>query len=239
MSIRNHIPNAITSMNLLCGVLGVIAAFDARLDLAFYLMIAGAVFDFCDGLSARALKSYSPMGKELDSLADVVTFGVLPSVMLVSLMRICTFSASPLCLIPAVIAVFSGLRLANFNVDERQHNSFLGLATPACALICGSLCCLVIYGNLEFLSVWASGFVFIPVLSVVLSALLVCRVPMFSLKFAKEDDPVLVRKRVYFLVNIAIICVIVAVFGFHWSMAVLLALLMYVLMNLVFAAFRI
>ena len=82
MGITKHIPNTITSMNLLCGALGVIFAFKGSLDMAFYMMLAGAVCDFCDGLSARALKAYSPMGKELDSLADLITFGLLPSIML-------------------------------------------------------------------------------------------------------------------------------------------------------------
>ena len=82
MSWKHHIPNAITSMNLLCGVLGVIAVLAGHFDWAFYLMLSGAVFDFCDGLVARAMKAVSPTGKELDSLSDVVTFGVLPSVML-------------------------------------------------------------------------------------------------------------------------------------------------------------
>ena len=82
MSIKKYIPNAITSMNLVCGIIGVIFAFKARFDLAFYMMIAAAVFDFMDGLAARALGAYSDMGKELDSLCDMVSFGVLPSVML-------------------------------------------------------------------------------------------------------------------------------------------------------------
>ena len=82
MSIKKHIPNTITLMNLLCGVIGVMAAIVGRTDLAFLLMLAAALFDFCDGLAARLLGAYSPVGKELDSLADMVSFGVLPSVML-------------------------------------------------------------------------------------------------------------------------------------------------------------
>ena len=81
MKIVKHIPNTITSMNLLCGVMGVIFALDGWLDMAFYLMLAGAVCDFCDGLAARLLNAYSALGKELDSLADLITFGLLPSIM--------------------------------------------------------------------------------------------------------------------------------------------------------------
>ncbi|MBR1576524.1 MAG: CDP-diacylglycerol--serine O-phosphatidyltransferase [Bacteroidales bacterium] len=239
MSVRRLIPNAITSMNLLCGVLGVIAALEARFDLAFYWMLCGAVCDFFDGLTARALKVSSPMGKELDSLADVVTFGVLPSVMLYELMRVCTFSNSVWCYVPLLIAVFSGLRLAKFNLDERQHSSFLGLPTPASAMICGSLCYFIAHDMRTFLAAWASGFVFIPVLSVVLAVLLVSEIPMFSMKFSAEDGRMTKRTRVLFAVNVLLVIGIVFSLHLNWSLAVLLAFLVYVLMNLCFAAWRI
>ena len=239
MSLKQHIPNAVTSMNLLCGVLGVMAALEARFDWAFYLMLAGAVFDFFDGLTARALKAYSPMGKELDSLADMVTFGVLPSVMLYELMRVCTFSNSFWCYVPLVIAVFSGLRLAKFNIDDRQHTSFLGLPTPACAMVCGSLCYFVAHDMQTFLATWASGFVFIPLLSVVLAALLVCELPMFSMKFSREDGPLVKRKRIIFGINALLVVAIVVSLQLNWSLAVLLVFLVYILMNLAFALFKV
>jgi CDP-diacylglycerol--serine O-phosphatidyltransferase len=239
MSLKQHIPNAVTSMNLLCGVLGVMAALEARFDWAFYLMLAGAVFDFFDGLTARALKAYSPMGKELDSLADMVTFGVLPSVMLYELMRVCTFSNSFWCYVPLVIAVFSGLRLAKFNIDDRQHTSFLGLPTPACAMVCGSLCYFVAHDMQTFLATWASGFVFIPLLSVVLAALLVSEVPMFSMKFSREDGPLVKRKRIIFGINALLVVAIVVSLRLNWSLAVLLIFLVYILMNLAFALFKV
>ena len=125
-------------MNLLCGALGVIFTFQGALDIAFYLMLAAAVCDFFDGFAARMLNAYSAMGKELDSLADLISFGLLPSLMLHrrlvegGMTGFVTF-------IPLIICVFSGLRLAKFNVDERQSENFLGLATPACAIWCGSL----------------------------------------------------------------------------------------------------
>ena len=239
MSLQQHIPNAVTSMNLLCGVLGVMAALEAHFDWAFYLMLAGAVFDFCDGLTARALKAYSPLGKELDSLADMVTFGVLPSVMLYELMRVCTFSNSFWCYVPLVIAVFSGLRLAKFNIDDRQHTSFLGLPTPACAMVCGSLCYFVAHDMQTFLATWASGFVFIPLLSVVLAALLVCELPMFSMKFSREDGPLVKRKRIIFGINALLVVAIVVSLRLNWSLAVLLIFLVYILMNLAFALFKV
>ena len=133
MNIIRHIPNTITSMNLLCGVLGVIASLNGRLELGFELMILAAVFDFCDGLAARLLKAYSEIGKELDSLADDVSFGVLPAVMLY---QISGTDILILKYLPLVLAAFSALRLAKFNLDERQHDSFIGLPTPAAAMIC-------------------------------------------------------------------------------------------------------
>ena len=124
-------------MNLLCGTIGVICAFEGRLDAAFLLMIAAAVCDFCDGLSARMLNAYSPVGKELDSLSDLVSFGLLPAVMLregsiaAGLTGIWTY-------VPLLLVVFSALRLAKFNIDDSQTETFRGLSTPASAMITGS-----------------------------------------------------------------------------------------------------
>ncbi len=224
-------------MNLLCGIIGVAFAFKGRIGIAFPLMLAGAVFDFCDGLAARALHAYSDMGKELDSLADMVTFGVLPSVMMYNLMRTCTYSDTVWCYIPLVIAVFSGLRLAKFNVDERQSENFIGLATPACAMICGSLCYFIANEPDSFLSSWASGYLFIPLVSLCLSLLLVCEIPMFSMKFKKGQEKSLIRKRVYFAVNILLIIAIVLILGLNWSLVILLSFTLYILMNVTYKIF--
>ena len=137
MKIIRQIPNTITCLNLLCGVFGVLQALEGHLDIAFYLMLAGAACDFCDGLAARLLNAYSPMGKELDSLADLITFGLLPAVMLYKCMDWYNWGQW-ICYIPFIITVFSALRLAKFNVDDRQGENFIGLATPACAMICHS-----------------------------------------------------------------------------------------------------
>lgn len=131
----SYIPDFITSMNLLCGVIGVVFAFKCRFDMAFYFMLAAAVFDFLDGFVARLLGAYSDLGKELDSLSDVVSFGVLPSVMLYSLMKTFMFGESLVCWVPLLIAVFSGIRLAKFNVDTRQHSSFGTSYSGVCAAV--------------------------------------------------------------------------------------------------------
>jgi len=160
MQIVKHIPNSITSMNLVSGSIGVIFCLSGDVRTAFVLMIASAVFDFFDGFAARMLGAYSEIGKELDSLADMVSFGLLPALMLHETMLLCGVGTGAAALsvgsgatalsgtfgtgnwiswLPLVLAAFSALRLAKFNLDERQHDSFIGLPTPAAAMICGSL----------------------------------------------------------------------------------------------------
>ncbi len=236
MNIIKHIPNSITSMNLLCGVLGVIFTFSGRFDLAFYAMLTAAVCDFCDGLSARLLKAYSDMGKELDSLADMVSFGVLPSLMMYRQMNQ-AYGDSYLVYIPLLIAVFSGLRLAKFNIDERQSENFIGLATPACAMICGSFCYYVSNDPTSILSSWAATSWFIPVCSAVLSLLLVSEIPMFSMKFKKGVKPTapVNLQRLTFFGIIIISAVVTAVLGLNWSLIVLLSFTAYILMNVAIA----
>ncbi len=112
MSLRKHIPNIITSVSLLCGAAGVIFAFSGRLDRAFYLMLAAAACDFLDGFAARLLHAYSPMGKELDSLADLVSFGVLPAMMLVNLKAAVSFGWAAVLCRPAGTVLRTDLRLA-------------------------------------------------------------------------------------------------------------------------------
>ena len=227
--IIKQIPNTITSMNLLCGALGVIAAFKGWMDTAFYLMLAGAVCDFCDGLAARLLKAYSPMGKELDSLADLITFGFLPSIMLYKCMDF-YHETEWFCYIPLIIVVFSALRLAKFNVDERQSENFLGLATPACALICGSL----IYASQTYPCVYdfltANSYI-VPMVSLVLCYLLGCEIPMFSFKFKslKWADN---KARFSFLGIVAVLALAVAILGLNWSLIVLAIFITYIIVNI-------
>ena len=227
MKIVKHIPNTITSMNLICGALGVIAVFKGWLDTAFYLMLAGAVCDFCDGLAARALKAYSPMGKELDSLADMVTFGVAPAMIMYRFQAEANF----LIYLPLLIAVFSGLRLAKFNIDTRQSENFIGLATPSCALICGSL----IYASQTYSCVYnfltANSYI-VPMVSLVLCYLLVCEIPMFSFKFKslKWADN---KARFSFLGIVAVLALAVAILGLNWSLIVLAVFVTYILVNVI------
>ncbi len=172
-----HIPNFLTCCNLICGCLGVIGLLEGwNVPIAYFVWAAG-IFDFFDGFAARLLKISSPLGKELDSLADMVSFGMVPSLyMYVSLSLESPFSYLPY--IAILIAVCSALRLAIFNLDESQSDSFKGLPTPANAFFITAL---------PFLESPILDFVFSPlvlsVIAVVFSLLLVSRIDLFALKF--------------------------------------------------------
>lgn len=237
MKIVKHIPNSITSINLLCGALGVIYAFQGQLDIAFYLMLAGAACDFCDGFAARLLKAYSPMGKELDSLADLITFGFLPSIMLYKCMDI-YHPGEWYCYLPLVIVIFSALRLAKFNIDERQSENFIGLATPACAMICGSFAVIAHYDINNIVGMFTESTWMIPAGSVILSLLLVSNLPMFSMKFKKDAPADLKWTRIAFLAVSVIAFAVTLILGQHFSHAVLFIFLAYILMNAVSAVFK-
>ena len=235
MKIIKHIPNTITSMNLLCGALGVIFALRGSLDIAFYLMLAAAACDFLDGFAARMLNAYSAMGKELDSLADLISFGVLPSMMLHR--RLVEGGMTGFwAYVPLVICVFSALRLARFNVDDRQSENFLGLATPACAMWCGSLIYAADHGVMSMAGLLHDSY-FIPIASVILALLLVSEIPMFSLKFKKGSA--YNRVRICFLAIAAAIAIATFIFGINWGYIVLVSMTCYIVMNIIMAIFSI
>ena len=235
MKIIKHIPNTITSMNLLCGVLGVIFTFQGALDLAFYLMILAAVFDFLDGFAARMLKAYSPMGKELDSLADLISFGLLPALMIHR--RLVEGGMTGFWIyIPVIICIFSALRLAKFNVDDRQSENFLGLPTPACAMWCGSLIYAADRGVMTVAGLLSERYIMI-IAPVVLAILLVSEIPMFSMKFKKGSE--YNRLRLCFIGVIAASAVAILALNINWSYIVLLTFTAYIILNLLRALFSI
>ena len=172
-----HLPNFLTSMNLLCGCLGVVFVLEGRVFPAAYFVWMAGVFDFFDGFAARMLKTGSPIGKELDSLADMVSFGLLPSVVMYK-MLIASGATGYLPYAAFSIAVFSAIRLAIFNIDETQSDSFRGVPTPANALFITALPLLT--GN------WSNGLQSPWVLLVIVaisSYLLVSNLELFALKF--------------------------------------------------------
>lgn len=186
MNIKKHIPNAITSLNLLCGFLGIIFSFE-NLEWTSYMIFLAAIFDFFDGFAARLLKVSSPIGKELDSLADMVSFGVLPGLIVYHLICSILFNGQgeeSICLVllpyvSAMIPVFSGLRLAKFNLDTRQSLGFIGLPTPANAIFFASFPFIINHVQYDIL---ANEYL-LAALAVGMSLLLVAEIPLLALKF--------------------------------------------------------
>jgi len=178
---KKHFPNFITCFNLICGCFAVFFSFKAIMfgdfSIPLYFILAAALFDFLDGLAARLLKAYSDMGKQLDSLADMISFGLAPGALIVAMIgRTAVEVPDWLPFVGFIIPVFSAWRLAKFNIDERQATGFLGLPTPANALFFGGLA----YSYSVFFieqPYWLIG------IAVFFSILLVSNVPMFSLKF--------------------------------------------------------
>ncbi|MBR1767142.1 MAG: CDP-diacylglycerol--serine O-phosphatidyltransferase [Prevotella sp.] len=179
MSIKKHIPNTITCCNLISGCIATWFAFESDFTMALLFIVIGAVFDFFDGMVARLLHVSSPIGEELDSLADDITFGFAPSAIVFS--YLCTFHIH-LPFIPFlafIMAAFSALRLAKFNLDERQALGFIGLPTPANALFWGSL----ILGLQEY-NIYFEGMEWAVLVGTFISSyLLIAEIPMFALKF--------------------------------------------------------
>lgn len=171
---KKHIPNIITLCNQMCGIIAAICAYEAEFRWTLLFVVLGALFDFCDGASARLLKVQSPMGKELDSLADMITFGLVPGLVAFRLLTPLALNCIYIPFLGFLITLFSALRLAKFNIDIRQTTSFLGLATPANALLWLGLANLPLPDNI----CWG-----ILALVVLTSCLLVSEIPMFSLKF--------------------------------------------------------
>ena len=215
---RAVVPNTFTSLNLLCGLLGIVFAFNEMLEYSGMLILIAAVFDFFDGFSARMLNAKSAIGKELDSLADVVSFGVLPGIMLFQFINIGNYqyytplferdlSFTLMAGTAFILPIFSALRLAKFNVDSNQSSEFIGLATPAAAIFVASIGLIMGFQlpvnmyypptgtalafsmgmyHQDMYDMWMFGVLFNPIshliLALILSALLVIPIPMFSLK---------------------------------------------------------
>ena len=177
MQIKRIIPNSLTCANLLCGSVAVFMATQEQYLWAFALILAGGLFDFFDGASARWLKVPSPLGVQLDSLADDITFGLAPAVVLFCYLKpIIGWWA----LIALLMAAFSALRLAKFNIDERQTTSFIGLATPPNAIFWASLVCWL---NSTTRPAWAPWVLLAA--SLLSCYLLVSEIPFFSFKSAE------------------------------------------------------
>jgi CDP-diacylglycerol--serine O-phosphatidyltransferase len=187
--LKKHLPNAITCANLFSGCIGIVLAFEGELIAASYAIFLSAIFDFFDGLASRVLKSFSGIGKDLDSLADMVSFGVLPAVIMYQLLlqaRQIDNISPYLNYIAFLIPVFSALRLAKFNVDTRQAEHFIGLPTPANAILIASFPIILAHHNRYFTPYLLNPYV-LSCFIVIMCSLLVIEMPMMSLKFKNRD----------------------------------------------------
>jgi CDP-diacylglycerol---serine O-phosphatidyltransferase len=237
MQIKNNIPNLVTSLNLLSGCLAIIAIVNYKYEIAGILVFIAAGFDFLDGMAARALQAKTNIGKELDSLADVVSFGVVPGLLMFYLIQLTADqyveSSVIYQLLPwsgLLIPVFSAWRLAKFNIDERQTESFLGLPTPAFAFLVAALPLIFVY-EYEIHPTALMNFIFNPFvlggISLVFSLLLVSELPLFSLKFKnlswKEND------YKYYLIILAVVLLI-----FLRFLAIPAVIVLYILFSLIY-----
>ena len=224
---KKNIPNFITCLNLFTGCVAIYIAFQGNLVMAAYLVGVAAVFDFLDGMVARLLHAYSEIGKQLDSLADMVSFGVLPGVIMFQLMRksamadpnTSLYQAELFPFLAFIIIIFSALRLAKFNIDTRQTTLFIGLPTPANTLFVASLPLILAADQFNLSRYFMNQYVLLG-LTLVLSYLLVAEIPLFALKFknlAWKDNAtrfifLLIAIPLLFLLKFAAIPVIIVLY---------------------------
>lgn len=217
--IKKNIPNIITAANLFTGAVGVYFASQFEFEWVAFCIVLAAVFDFLDGMLARLLKVHSEIGKQLDSLADMVTFGFLPSYVLFQFLQM--DDAGILSFVAFLIAVFSAFRLAKFNIDTRQSEEFIGLPTPANALFLGFLFFLK---DIEIL-----GFLFetpaLIIISVLFSLLLVAEIPMIALKFKSFDF----KENIFRYLTIIMTIILVSIFQFS---GIPVVILLYILLSM-------
>jgi CDP-diacylglycerol--serine O-phosphatidyltransferase len=247
MAFKKHIPNILTLLNLLSGTIAVFFAVKEELIVAALFVFLGIFFDFLDGFAARILKVQGELGKQLDSLADVVTSGVVPGIVLFQLILSAVSNnewtikghgieelplkeyLSVIYLVSAIGLLFTlaaAYRLAKFNIDERQTNSFIGLPTPAAALVVLSIPFILNFSTHEFVTQLIQKTWFLVVLTLILSYLMNAEIPLFSLKF---KDYSWKNNKVKF---IFIIITLMLVITFQF-IAIPLVILMYILLSLI------
>jgi CDP-diacylglycerol--serine O-phosphatidyltransferase len=228
---KAHIPNALTSLNLFCGCIAAYLVFNSRVETAAYFIFAAAFFDMMDGMVARKVNANSAMGKELDSLADMVTFGLVPGAILFMMMGQSGLSAYVsdktafrlFHFFPFIVTVFSALRLAKFNIDTRQTSSFLGLPVPANTLLILSYPLIMKEFPGMFDAILMNPFV-IGALSIISSFLLVSELPLFALKFKTTGFSE--NKFQYFLILSAIVLLPILRYG-----AIPILILLYLILS--------
>ena len=229
---RNQIPNIITLLNLVCGSIAIIYVLEHDFQLAFLFIFIGGLADYFDGMIARWMGVHSPFGKELDSLADMVSFGVFPATILYVLLSTgegAMLGTIYLKALPAfILAAFAALRLAKFNIDTRQADDFIGMPTPACTIFMVGL--MLVYAHDSFgLAHWVSSpYVLYPVIAI-FSFLLVSEIPMFSFKFKSKQWKGNEHRIIFMLLGFALL---VLLHELAFSVLILLYILYALLGNL-------
>ncbi len=220
------LPNLITCLNLLAGCMAIKSALQYEWTHAFWWIAAAAVFDFLDGFAARLTKSYSEVGKQLDSLADVVSFGAAPSFILYTLTDYAYDYSGSLKYVAFIVVVFSALRLAKFNVDTRQATGFIGLPTPANALLIAAMGYMAEKEPLA-IDLFLFDCRWLPVATgAVLAFLLISELPMFGLKFT--DYSFANNKLKYLFLLLSVVCI--AAFGVT---GVFLTIVLYIVLSVI------
>lgn len=243
MNIKKHIPNTITLGNLLCGTLAIVKSFEGNLIWAAYFVGIALILDFLDGFTARLLNVTSPIGKDLDSLADMVTFGVVPGIIMYHSIYNSLYaddsgaylqyrmdpnpSSFYLPYLAFVIVLFSAIRLAKFNNDTRQTESFVGLPTPANAMV---ICSIPLINQFQAsrsgFNLLLSNPFFLIGLSLVLSYLLIAEIPLFALKFKSFKWQGNQIKYVFLIISLVILVVLKFI-------AIPIIIILYILMSIV------
>jgi CDP-diacylglycerol--serine O-phosphatidyltransferase len=223
MNIKKHIPNLLTLGNLLCGTIATIAAVNSDYLTAASLVVLGIIFDFFDGFVARMLKVSGELGKQLDSLADMVTSGVVPGIIMFQLINenlltdyekiiessgLVTFDPNYLSYAGLVLTLAACYRLANFNIDTRQSDSFIGLPTPAMSLFVIALPLITEYSDNQFFIDLVQNNYFLIGVTLVLSYLMNAEIPLFSLKFKTFGVKENLLKYVFLVLSVLILCIL-------------------------------
>lgn len=218
---KKHIPNALTCANLLSGCIGVVFAFKGDLNAAAYAVLISGIFDFFDGFVARCLHVKSAIGKELDSLADMVSFGFLPGVVMFQMLSQSDYSSPYLPYLGFLITIFSALRLAKFNIDERQTEDFIGLNTPMNTLFIVSLP----FIQRDYPGIGNSTLLLVAI-TVIMSFLLTSEIRIFSLKFGSLEWKQNKIKFIFLIISAVLI-------GFLKFAAIPFVLILYISMSVI------
>jgi len=238
MTFKQYLPNALTLLNLLCGVIAVLFAAINQLEVAAYFVFGGIFFDYFDGFTARLLKVQGELGKQLDSLADVITSGVVPGIVMFQLIRqslgqwtepIWFTSVDKLNWLPflgLIIPLASAYRLANFNIDTRQTSSFIGLPTPALSIFVLSLPLIIGQESSPLIESIFKNSITLILITLIGSYLLNAELPMFALKFKTYQLKENLLKYIFLILSLLLLV------GFHYT-AIPLILILYIALSVI------